>query len=264
MKNLRWKLRVIRSAFELTLKGLLADPWWFIHNTVAPFVFAIVALMFFKMMAMQDFALYAIFGSGVAGMWATALFGTGYALQSERWMGTIEYTFVVPAKLFDIVLGRALAYALFGLTLMLEVLGISTLMFNIPLEVANPVAFLIAMTLTILSFTSIGLVFSTYFVLSREASAYANFLEGFAYAVCGVMYPVSILPFWVQLISYSMSPTWGVNAIRMAAESTQLPNIFYMNVAFLVLTTLIYAIISLFLFKLVEQKAREKGELSRY
>jgi ABC-2 type transport system permease protein len=219
--------------------------------------------MFFKILQMENFALYAIYGSGVAGMWATTLWGSGSAIDFERWIGTLEYTLASPVKLWKVVIGRALTFAFLGLFMMGEVILFATLLFDVPFRIGNPIAFTLALLATIVSFTVLGMVFATIFVVTRAARSFKNLLESAAFALCGVMYPVSVLPSWVQLISFSLSPTWGMEAIRATVQQDILPEVFSQNLLFLMTLTLVYLAISWIFFRVVENKARVKGELTR-
>lgn len=258
------RMSVAHIAFVSLLKEIMSEPGWFIHNTVAPLIFTLVALTFFKVAGKTEFALFAVFGAGVAGMWATALFGCGDSIGDDRWQGTLEYMYITPSKLADVIAGRAIAYALIGLILMFEVLVLASVFFGIPLGIANPAAFLAALVLTIISFASIGLVFAPLFVLIRQWNAYANALEGFLFAVGGIVYPVTILPSWVQVMSYGLSPTWGSEAIRTAARLPGLPIGYFYDLLFVILATAAYMGISWYLFKLFERRVREKGELGEF
>jgi ABC-2 type transport system permease protein len=261
IKGLRF--RIILVSMEMTFKTFLSRPEWFLDNTVAPLVFTFVALMYFKILQMQNFALYAIYGAGVAGMWATTLWGSGNAIDFERSTGTLEYTLVSPMKLWKIVLGRALTFAFLGLIMMAEVMLLAMVLFSIPFHVGNPLAFVLSLVATAISFTVLGMVFATTFVVSRASRSLRNLLEPAAFALCGVMYPVSVLPIWVQLISYSLSPTWGMEAIRTSAQQQVLPTAFSQNLLLLMVITVIYLVISWFFFRVVEKKARVKGELGK-
>jgi ABC-2 type transport system permease protein len=77
------------------------------------------------------------------------------------------------------------------------------------------------------------------------------------------MYPVSVLPFWVQLVSFSLSPTWGMETMRATVEQGVLPVTFSWNLFWLMVITLVYLVISWFFFRVVENRARVRGELEK-
>jgi len=267
-------LRVIYSAFRLAMLHWMADPQWVIPNVIAPFVFTFVALTIFKE-ASGPFGLYAVLGGGMMGMWGNTLYGSGFAIEFEKWQGTLEEVEAAPSNLLHIITGRSISNALFGLTNMVAILLIAALVFRVPLGIANPILFALSMVLTLLSVSALGLIFASFFVLTRSAQVFTNGLEFPIYVISGSMFPIALLPFWVHPVSYILAPTWGIDAIRIAAGQASASLTFWLNVvgqenAFLafwldlsvmLLITLAYVSIAAFLFKKVETKARRDGTL---
>jgi ABC-2 type transport system permease protein len=238
----------------------MADPQWVIPNVIAPFVFTFVALTLFKE-ASGSFGLYAVLGGGMMGMWGNTLYASGFAIDFERWQGTLEEVLAAPSKLLHVLAGRSISNALFGLTNMIAILLIAALVFRVPLGVANPVLFALSMILTLLSVSALGLIFASSFVLTRSAQVFTNGLEFPIYVISGAMFPIALLPFWVHPVSYILGPTWGIEAIRIAASMVNVSIIFWQDTAIMLLITLVYVGIAAFLFKRVETKSRRDGTL---
>lgn len=248
----------------------MADPQWIIPNIIAPFFFTTVALTLFKD-STGPFGLYAVLGGGMMGMWGNTLYSSGYAIEFEKWQGTLEEVLVAPSKLLHVITGRAVSNALFGLTNMVAILLIAAFGFRVPLGIADPFLFAVSLILTLLSVSALGLIFASAFVLSRSAQALTNGLETPLYIVSGSMFPIALLPFWVHPAAYVLGPTWGVDAIRLATSSEYASQSFWtgmnVNVAIfldltvMLLITLAYAAMAAVLFKVVEKRARIKGTL---
>lgn len=253
-------LRVLYSAFRMAMLHWMADPQWVIPNVIAPFVFTFVALTLFKE-ASGSFGLYAVLGGGMMGMWGNTLYASGFAIDFERWQGTLEEVLAAPSKLLHVLAGRSISNALFGLTNMVAILLIAALVFRVPLGVANPVLFALSMVLTLLSVSALGLIFASSFVLTRSAQVFTNGLEFPIYVISGAMFPVALLPFWVHPASYVLGPTWGIEAIRIAASIRNVPIIFWQDIGVMLVITLVYVGIAAFLFKKVETKSRREGTL---
>jgi ABC-2 type transport system permease protein len=248
----------------------MADPQWVIPNIIAPFVFTTVALTLFRGSS-GPFGLYAVLGGGMMGMWGNTIYSSGFAIEFEKWQGTLEEVIAAPSKLLHVIAGRCVSNALFGLTNMIAVLVVGTFVFTIPLGIANPILFAVSLGLTLLSVSALGLIFASSFVLSRSAQTLTNGLETPLYIVSGSMFPIAILPFWIHPAAYVLGPTWGIDAIRLATSSEYASQTFWQgmdtNVAMIldltvmILITLAYAAIAIVLFKLVEKRARMKGTL---
>jgi ABC-2 type transport system permease protein len=253
-------LRVVYSAFRLAMLHWIADPQWVIPNVIAPFVFTFVALTLFKQ-ASGPFGLYAVLGGGMMGMWGNTLYASGFAIEFEKWQGTLEEVVAAPSNLLHIIAGRSVSNALFGLTNMVAILLIASLVFHISLGVASPLLFALAIVLTLVSVSSLGLIFASAFVLTRSAQVFTNGLEFPIYVISGSMFPIALLPFWTHPASYILGPTWGIEAIRTAAGQTGVPLMFWVDLSVMLLITFVYVALAAILFKMVETKSRRDGTL---
>ncbi len=105
---------------------------------------------------------------------------------------------------------------------------------------------------------AIGLVLAAAFTWSREAFAYAVAIETPAWLLCGLFVPVAILPDWTHPVSYALAPTWGVDALRRAAEGEPAAG------ALLACAVLCAASVACaaWLIRIVERRARVDGTLA--
>jgi ABC-2 type transport system permease protein len=195
------------------------------------------------------------------GMWGNTLYSSGFAISFEKWQGTLEEVVAAPSNLLHVIAGKSVSNALFGLVNMVAILLIASLVFRVSLGVANPVLFALSLVLTLLSVSALGLIFASAFVLTRSAQVFTNGLEFPIYVISGSMFPIALLPFWVHPASYILGPTWGIEAIRIAAGQENVLLTFWLNVGVMLLITLAYVAIAAFLFKKVETKSRRDGTL---
>jgi len=262
--------RVVYSAFRMAMLHWMADPQWVIPNIIAPFVFTTVALTLFKD-ATGPFGLYAVLGGGMMGMWGNTIYSSGFAIEFERWQGTLEEVIAAPSKLIHVITGRAVSNALFGLTNMIAILVIAVGGFRVSLGITDPLMFAVSLLLTLLSVSALGLIFASAFILSRSAQVLTNGLETPLYIVSGSMFPIALLPFWIHPAAYILGPTWGVDAIRLATSADYVSQSFwagmspgmaiFLDLTVMVLITLAYVAIATVLFKLVERRARVTGSM---
>jgi ABC-2 type transport system permease protein len=268
------RLRAVKAAFEHQARHFLSDPGWLIPNIIAPFVITLVALMLYSS-SEGPVVMYAVLGGGMMGMWGNTLYASGFSIASERWWGTLESTLVVPVPLIWIIAGRTLWNALIGVINGIAILLIAVFVLNAPVTVDSVPLFMLAFLLTLLSLSALGLVFSSAFVLTRQAGVLTNGLEFPIYVITGCMFPIAILPLWTGPLSLSLAPTWGIDAIRIAAgynpQGLWDGYLGYASPAFAYIVDLIvvilmmmaYLAIALYLFRIVETKARVDGSLGR-
>jgi len=259
---LKPQLQTFVSSFRMSQLHFFADPQWIIPNVIAPFIFTAVALMFFQNVS-GSLALYAVLGGGMMGMWGNTLYGAGFALGFDRWNGTLEYVLATPSRLVWIVAGRSASSAVLGLVNAIAILCIAVFGYRAELGIANPVLFLLALVLTLASLSSLGVLFSSSFLLTRSASVMTNGLEMPIYVASGSMFPIALLPFWSHPFSWSLGPTWGIEAMRYAAYG-DLDLGFWIDILVVFASTIIYLAIGFWLFGIVERKVRRDATLVEY
>jgi ABC-2 type transport system permease protein len=159
-------------------------------GVITPVVLATIAFYLFQSGSQSEPLLYAALGAGLMGIWSTTLFGSGGAIQWQRWQGTLELV-------STLVWGRVL--------------------FGIRLELVHPFLFVIAVPSAVIGLGLLGLLLASTFVLYRNANALSNLLGEPVWLITGMLVPISLLPGWVTPISWVLAPTWGVRAIREAA-----------------------------------------------
>ncbi len=244
--------------------------WWFHIKTITlsgffilisllqPVIFASIAFYMWRSGARPGALLDVALGAGLMGMWSSVLFGSGGAIQWQRWQGTLEVLVGAPAPFLVTLVSITLATASTGLYAIAATLGWGWLLFGMPLSLVHPVAFVVALPVTVASLGLLGLVLASTFVLYRHASAFSNLLEYPVWLVTGLLVPVSMLPGWAEPISWVLAPTWGVRAIRSAASGGD-P---WPAIAMCVLLGLAYLAIGAVTIRNFERLARGRATLS--
>lgn len=269
------RLRALVGSFRQQALHFLSAPSWLIPNIIAPFVITMVVLLMYQEVT-GPVILYAVLGGGMMGMWGNTLYASGYSIQSERWWGTIEAVLVVPSSLIWIIAGRTIWNALIGVVNGLLVLVISVVAFGIPMDIADPFMFAVSFLFTMFSLASLGLLFSSAFVLTRQAGVLTNGLEFPIYVASGCLFPIALLPGWAYPFSLSLAPSWGIDAIREAAGfapetsvwvtvlgSAPQASFILPDLAMVAVLAIAYLALAVVLFRVVERRARLTGELGR-
>lgn len=260
------RLRATVASFRHQAAMFLAEPQWLIPNVIAPFVLAMVVLMLYREPS-PEAVLYAVLGGGMMGMWGNTLYASGFSIQSDRWWGTVDAVFSAPSPLIWIISGRTIWNAFVGIVNGLFVLVAAMIIFQTPLEVADFWLFMLAFVLTLLSLAALGMLFSAAFVLTRSAQVLTNGLEFPIYVGTGSMFPIFLLPYWTHPLSYSLAPTWGIDAIRYAALPSYSDGFavgYWGDILYMVILALFYVTVSIWLYKAVDHRARKTANLMRY
>jgi ABC-type multidrug transport system permease subunit len=80
------------------------------------------------------------------------------------------------------------------------------------------------------------------------------------------MFPIALLPFWSHPLSLSLGPTWGIDAMRYAADSTYKGFDFgyWIDLSVVLASTIVYLAIGFWLFTITEKKVRNDASLVEY
>lgn len=261
------RTQVLRASIFLTRKLFFADPQWIIPNIIAPFIFTLVAFFLFQgETSSSSFLLYLVLGSGLMGMWGTTIYASANSIGFDRWNGTMESTLAAPIPLSWIALGRVLFNTFQGVINALLILVIGLAWFRVGFGLVNPPLFFLASVGTFLSLSTFGLLMTTLLLLSRKGGFITNSMEIPVYIATGTMFPVILLPIVYLPFAFMLAPTWGIDAIRLAALPGYigLPTTYWEDIAIMAVETLVYVGLAFFLFKRVEAYAKRIGTLEEY
>jgi ABC-2 type transport system permease protein len=210
-------MRLFYAGWKFHLKNLTLSGFFLLVSVLQPLIFASIAFYMWKAGRSPGTLLYVALGAGLMGMWSSTLFGSGGAIQWQRWQGTLEILVAAPPRFLWTIAPITLATSTIGLYSVAATLFWGRVLFGVPLELEHPLLFVLALPATVLGLGLLGLVLASTFVLYRHANAFSNLLEYPVWLVTGLLVPVSLLPGFVEPLSWVLAPTWGVRAVRESA-----------------------------------------------
>lgn len=228
---------------------------------INPVIFGTIMYLMFRNSGRDDFAAHVIFGSGLITIWGTIIFSSASDIDRERWMGTLETLFCSPVKFSVIMSGKIFGNVILGLFSMIYSTVFIVLVFEVEFKVVNEGYFILTLIITLISFMGISMLFATILAISRQARVFMNALDYPIYILCGLVFPIDLLPRFIQYISYTLSPTWASELLKMTAVGIHDIQEFYLKLIILTGISVIYIFLALYLFKVIDKKARVKATL---
>ena len=143
----------------------------------------------------------------------STLLVTTLAVTRERERGTLENLMAMPVRPIEIMLAKMAPYILIGYIQVLLILGISALVFQLPIRGSIPLL-LVALGLFIASNLALGLTFSTVATNQMQAIQMAQFTLLPSFLLSGFFFPFSGMPIWAQWIGELMPMTHAIRIIR--------------------------------------------------
>ena len=257
---------VISSAVTYTRNKFQMVPLWL-------WLLQIVCTSFFSMfffVILADYVSnpevtvrYVVIGNVVQSMAATTLYAVSDLPGTEKHVGTLSPLMQTPANLFCVFLGMSILNIVAGLISSTLSLGYAQFVFGIDLTMANFLSVAVIVLLTVFSLTGFGMMIGSVGLRLRTSSIIANIVSYIGLLICGVNFPLSYLPEWVQVVASAFPLTYGVDAMRGAVDGASIMDIGG-DLLTMVVLGLIYFIISLVMFRMFEKLARNNGSYEMF
>jgi len=215
-------LRVLLVGLALQFKMLSRSPLDLFVVVASPLIFATLAYFLFQDDSGSSL-LVAALASGVMGIWSSTTASGAGALQTQRRLGVLELLVASPTPFWAVVLPITVAISAIGIYSLAVGLVYVRVFYGVALVVHSWLAFAAAVPATIASIGALGFLFASALVRYRSAFMIGNVFEWPVWMICGLLIPVSVLPEWLQPVSWLFAPTWGMSALRGATLGTGSP-----------------------------------------
>jgi ABC-2 type transport system permease protein len=213
--------RSFRTAITLgwAVESNWADPLlFFIYTLAKPLAAALILIVMVQVITGgrgDEILQFIIVGAALWNVVLGVMAGLVQAILEDRERyRMIKYVVVTPPSLFPFLLGRSLARVLISFVAVVLTLGVGVFFLGIVIDLNVP--YLLAATvLGVLAVISLGIFMAGWCLqLRQEAWSYPEAIAGALYLVSGAIFPVDVLPSFIQPIAYAMPTTWWLEASR--------------------------------------------------
>jgi ABC-2 type transport system permease protein len=206
-----------------------------------------------------------IFVGFVMYMWlSTILWGPGTALRTEQMRGTLEAVFLTPSTRLVALFAPPVA----ALPTLLLTLGVMTaamwLLFGVALPLDGLVRALVVTAAALPAMYAIGTLFAAGVLRFGEIGPVVQLVRGTLVLTSGITFPIIMLPEWARAFAAVLPPTYIVQDIRgVLLGGLGLTDI-AADLAITAALTVVFALIAVVVFQILERGARRDGMLGRY
>jgi ABC-2 type transport system permease protein len=159
---------------------------------------------------------FALVGLAFFDYLSVALRAFDEGLQDARQNGTLEHLLVTQTSL-PVILAGSILYPFVLLSLRTAIyLGWGAALFGFPLGAANWLGAFLVLAASILAFSGLGVLSASYLLVFKRGSPMNWALVGISSVVSGMMYPVSVLPVWLQHVARLVPVTYALQGMRGA------------------------------------------------
>jgi ABC-2 type transport system permease protein len=197
---------------------------------------------------------------------------TSVILEDREHYHTLKQIYIAPISLYAYIIGRTLSKAAVAAIAVVITMAFGMIALGVPVQLlmVNWGLLALAMVIGIACIFMIGIALAGMtFLVAKHSTGINEGIAGMLYLFSGVVYPLSVLPVWGQAIGSVLPTTYWLELIRRAL----LPNLDMGSVsklggvseleilAALLLTTLIFLLLSTSTFRYADRRARRKGKV---
>jgi ABC-2 type transport system permease protein len=220
-------------------------------------------LLFTQRTGITDYLGYIAVGTTIW-MWQNVvLWGVGFALRNDQMRGVLESNWMSPSFRFAFLLGPSLVHMFQMITFLL----VSVLEFGLVFGVrfhGNPLLVVLVILVSMLSIYGLGMAFASLVITAKEAQNFVFLVRGLVMIFCGISFPVSILPGWMQSFAGWLPQTYMINAIRAAALANATFKDLVPDLVALIGFGAFWMAAGYLIFIWMERRARQTGAIGQY
>jgi ABC-2 type transport system permease protein len=261
MKAIRWGL--VREQILVQLKVRTLNFFTLAVYIIQPAVFTAVGMLLSRAAGNSTPDLvYSVIGGGIMGMWSGLVFTSTYDITGDRRNGMLELIVGSPTSLAKVEALRTFTNVLSGLFSIAVAVTAAMLLFGYSLKGANLWGAAISFVLLLFAMWCIGVFLANFLAWSRLSGTFVDFLEMPIAFLCGFMYPIRVLPGWVQVIAGALPIRWALEAMNESLLGTR--DLRFLGIHWLVTIglSLVFMLITRRLQVLVHNSIRVTGELT--
>mgnify|MGYP001059971499 CR=1 FL=1 len=199
-----------KSAFLMNLGGIF----------LSVLTFFFIAKLFGKAAAPYleeyggDYFPFVLIGIAFSTFLGAGLGTTASAIRQEQMMGTLEAILITPTGAPAIAIYLSLWNFIYSSFNILIYLVIGKFVFGLAFNVSRPWLVLIILLLSILSFSSIGIISSSFILIFKRGNPINWIISSSFELLGGIYYPIAILPEPLRVISQLLPVTHSLKALR--------------------------------------------------
>ena len=185
-------------------------------------------------------------------------------ISEEQSEGTLEAILTTPTPMWPILAASFVIPIIFVVieTTVLVVVGMG--IFGAGVPVAGLVKSIPLLFLTTASFAPLGIISAAFIVLVKRGDPFSGPIRQLTLLLSGTLYPVSILPGWLEAVTKVVPATYGVRATRDLVQGDAAFSQTFDEMGILIVFTAVTMPLAVMAFRRALTTARRAGTLGTY
>ena len=272
-------LRTIKTAGKLgwAMESNWTDPFLFaIYSIVRPLASSLILVVMYYVITRGKTALdlfaYIYVGNAFFMYVINVLFGISWVIHEDReHYQMIRYIYISPIRMYYYLFGRGIAKMILTTVAVIITMAFGMLVLKIPVNLlaVNYPLLLFSVAAGIFIITCLGILLAGLtLVTAHHSFALTEGIAGLFYLACGAIYPIDILPIWLQYLSKVLPLTYWLELVRRSVLGKSLSSTLsgYSNFQLILImaaTTLVLALFSHYIYRSIEHIARKHGKIDQ-
>ena len=245
-RDLSWRMfirTVIARAYPRII-GQSRERTWIFFETFLPFLATLGYIYVYRALnAPDDYIGFVVIGGAMTAFWLNVMWLMASQLYWEKENGNLALFIMSPASLMAILLGMALGGLVATLLRAVVIIGLGTLLFQIPFVISDWGQLLAVFALTMTALYGLGMLLASLFLLwGREAWQVSIALQEPIYFMSGFYFPVKSFGFAIASAASVLPLTLGLDAMRQLTFASG-PTLGFLSVPVEIIILLILAIV---------------------
>ena len=212
----------------------------------------------------SDYFSFALVGIAFFDYLSVALSTFDGSLQEARQNGTLENLLVTQTSLPVILAGSSLyPFALLSLRTAVYI-GWGAILFGFPLNGANWPGAMLVLGASVLAFSGLGILSASYLLIFKRGNPVNWAILGLSTVVGGMMYPISVLPVWLQYVARLVPVTYSLEGMRAAILGHASTRQLLPSIAGLLVFAAVFLPISFAIFSWALRRTKVTGTLTHF
>ncbi|MHB8566738.1 MAG: ABC transporter permease [Nitrososphaerales archaeon] len=259
--------RVVIARMRVRLSATTQEPLWIFSDIAIPLITIAGYIYLYKALhAPPNFTGFVLLGGIMVAFWANILWNMAAQFFWEKEQGNLEIYFVSPAPRMAVLLGMALGSIVNTSVRAAAILILGTIIFKVPLHVADPALTMFVFFLTLIALYTLGMLFASLFMLyGREAWHTANLLQEPVYFASGFYFPIlgsAFAPFWLQVGASFIPVTFSLDALRKLVILGEGPQSVEWDIVILIVFIVTLLPLAKYLLNYMEKLGKKEGRLT--
>ena len=240
----------------------------FISWTIPVFLYYFIGLTFgagrmsAAIAANYSYTAFATVGIAFQGYFSSAVATLAGRIRNEELIGTLEYQMAAPLKpmslMFYSTVWGFVVNSISTVTILLIGYGLGIK------YIINPLSTFVILLLYMASIIGLNLISGAVVLIVKQGNPVALFTSVATNILGNVVFPISVLPTWLRYISYVLSLTWSLDALRKAMLAGEGLGSMTNDIVILVILSAAYLIIGVLLTNYAFRRILKQGTVHMY